>query len=61
MLNIKVAWSIKNKMLHLPMKTRKAKSKKKRKSILTELTEEFLSINGLQERLEVLCLIKIKV
>ena len=29
------------------------KKKEKRKSILTESTQEFLSINGLQKRLEV--------
>ena len=36
------------KKVALPMKNPKTKQKKKRKSILTESTQEFLSINGLQ-------------
>ena len=35
------------------MKNPKRKYKQKRKSLLTESTQEFLSINGLQQRLEV--------
>ena len=47
MLNIKVAWSLKKKSCTSHEKPQN-KIKKKRKSILTESTQEFLSINGLQ-------------
>ena len=51
---------MKNKKLHLPMRIQKQKKNKQRhKSIITELTQDFFSINGLQWRLEVYCLIKI--
>ena len=48
MLNIEVAWSLKNKKLLLPMKNPKTEYKQKHKSIITELTQEFLSIKGLE-------------
>ena len=58
-LNIKVGWSLNNKKLNLPMKNPKTKKNQKRKSIISKLTQEFLSISGLQKCLEVYCLIKI--